>query len=188
MFYKLKESLFGKKFDFSRNREGRPLLNEAQELFCQWNAERLGISPELSRNRFINSWNALRKGHGGSLFRSFCDLSYEIFGVFFDDSEKEIYEAYSFHSHLHFLRMLSYQEPEMGKSHPFVQALSDYPEVTILDYGCGLAQKSFSLAISLKASGKKVNLALADIPTIRKSFLLWMGKKKDIPVQYVENV
>ena len=157
-----------------------------QELFCQWNAERLGTSLEQSRDRYIRSWSAISNGHCGAEFRFFNELSHEIFGVFFDDNEREVFDGYIFHGHIHFLRMLSYGESEWKADHPIVQWLTSYETVTILDFGCGLARFSWSLANLLKTRGITVKLVLADIPTIRKPFLIWVGEKTGFPVTFLD--
>lgn len=161
-------------------------LNRMQELFCQWNAERLGISLELSRDRYIRSWSAISNGHRGAEFRFFNELSHDIFRVFFDDNEREVFDAYIFHGYMHFLRMLSYGESDWETDHPIVQGLASYEAVTILDFGCGLARSSWSLANLLKTQEKAVKLVLVDIPTIRKPFLLWVGEKTGFPVTFLD--
>jgi len=161
-------------------------FNRLQELFCQWNAERLGISLEQSRERFIRSCSAIPNGHGGREFRLFRELSHEVFSVFYDDGDHEVFDAYKFHGHLHFLRLLAHKEPEWQVDHPIVQGVAQHDTVTILDFGCGLAQRSWSLAERFKTQGKTVRLALADIPTIRKVFLLWVGDKTGVPVTFLD--
>ena len=167
-----------------KNRLGE--LNEAQALFCEWNATRLGISLEQSRCRFEHSFNLFRRGHEGSTYRKFCDTTYDVFSVFVTDSEAEVFEAYKFHQHLHFLRMLSYNFGEW----PAKDAVSNYllglDKVVIVDFGCGLAQLSRSLAKQLIAKGKPVELALADIPTVRRDFLLWVGEKTGVPTTFLD--
>lgn len=163
-----------------------PKLSATQELFCEWNAEQLGISLEESRARYIASWQAIAQGHGGHQFRDFCDLSYRIYGVFHDDSAREVFASYQFHGPMHFLRMLSYNEPPWTDDHPAVQHCAGLAEVSIFDFGCGLAHVSRSLALKLRDRGKKVTLTLADIPTTRKPFLLWLCAKTGIPATFLD--
>ena len=92
----------------------------------------------------------LPHGHSGQEFRSYCDLSYGLFQVFHNDSESEVYDAYELHGLMHFLRMLSYIERDWPATHPVVVALSDKRDVTIVDYGCGLAQYTRGLAETLQ--------------------------------------
>src|SRR5690349_15245886 len=61
-------------------------LTPTQELFCEWNAERLQIPLEESRQRYIDSWRSIRGGHSGEEFRWFCDLSYKLFSPLYDDT------------------------------------------------------------------------------------------------------
>ncbi len=163
-----------------------PKLSPTQEYFCSWNAERLGISESESRGRYIKSWYMLPNGHAGQELRTFADLSYGLYEVFVGDNETEVYEAYRIHSQMHFLRMLAYPESVWPPNHPVVNAFSGKTDVTIVDYGCGLAQHSRGLAESLSKNRTTVRVVLVDIPTLRKDFLLWMAAKTQIPVEFLE--
>ncbi len=161
-------------------------LNQTQTWFCDWNAERLGITVEDSRRRYAESWQALRGGHGGPEFRGYCVLSHTLFRVFYDDNPGEVYAAYRFHGPMHFLRMLSYAEPDWAADDPVVAHLRACPDPRILDFGCGLAQRSRGLALKLQADGQTVGLDLVDIPTERKAFLLWLGGRLGIPTTFAD--
>ena len=170
-----------------RRSDDAPRLSGTQELFCQWNADRLNIPLDESRERFLASWRALPQGHGGKAFRRFCDLSYQIHRPFADDTYREIDEAYRLHAPIHFLRMLSYDEPVWTETEPLVVALRQHhTAITIVDFGCGLAQRSRSLAMTLAKGGQDVALVLADLPTLRKPFLLWLGARSGIPTTFVD--
>jgi SAM-dependent methyltransferase len=56
----------------------------------------------------------------------------------------------------------------------------------ILDFGCGLAQQSRTLAEYMTAKGVEVRLTLADIPTSRKDFLLWWGTRTGISLTFLD--
>ncbi len=146
-----------------------------QDYFVEWNAVRLGISREESRTRYIRSWNTVPHGHSGRTFENFHGRCYELFKVFADDSPKEVMEAYKMHGHVHFLNMLTYPEPRWFDDDAIVKRFRDRKTITILDFGCGLAQQSRTLAEYLLGKGLEVSLVLADIPTIRKDFLMWWG-------------
>lgn len=173
--------------DISLNGESLEVMNSTQSLFVEWNAERLGISKEESRKRFELSWKSIYGGHRGNNFRRFNDLSYNMYNVFVSDNENEVYNAYKFHSNMHFLRMLSYAEGEEDISDTIVKKLMQKNSISIVDYGCGLAQRSRALARLLAEHGKEVTLTLVDIPTIRKEFLLWLGVKFSIPTTFLES-
>jgi SAM-dependent methyltransferase len=161
-------------------------LTNTQRMFLRWNAERLNISLQESQNRYFTSWSAIRDGHGGSDYRTFSDLSHNIFQVFSNDEEEEVYAAYEFHGPTHFLRMLSYPEAHWNENDLIVQQLSNCSTVDIIDYGCGLAHNSRTLAKYLKDKGIKTKLILIDIPTIRKGFLLWLRKQTDIETTFLD--
>jgi hypothetical protein len=151
-----------------------PTLNRYQHAFCEWNAQRLGIAPAESRRRFDESMQTFRGGHGGLTFRTFNDISHSLYSVFANDSATEVYDAYRLHAPAHFLRQLSHREPAWPDDHPVVAALRSRPAATIVDFGCGLAQSSVSLADRLRSLGVEPTLVLADIPTLRFDFLGWL--------------
>jgi SAM-dependent methyltransferase len=157
-----------------------------QEYFIEWNAERLGISVAESRSRYAASWNAVPGGHSGRAFERFHGLNYELLKVFADDSPKEVMDAYKMHGYVHFLTMLTYPEPQWYDADAIVKRLLDRPQISILDFGCGLAQQTRTLAEYLRGKGLPVSLVLADIATARKDFLLWWGVRTGIPVTFLE--
>ena len=173
-------ALGGMRKTISTKGTGLQALNKTQELFICWNSERLGISEQESRERFLSSWKAVRGGHAGADFRRFNVLSHDLLQVFFGDSEREVYDTYQFHSPVHFLRMLAYSCPPWNDSDFLVGHLLEKKSVRIVDYGCGLAQRSRALAEVLAAGGVGVKLTLVDIPTLRKDFLLWLGAKTGV--------
>jgi SAM-dependent methyltransferase len=161
-------------------------LTNTQKLFIQWNAERLKISPEESQKRYFLSWMAIKGGHSGPAYRSFNMLSHNLYQVFFSDTGDELYRAYQLHDPLHFLRFISYPEHQWDENDIIIKHFSEYSNVDIVDYGCGLAQTSRSLALYLQQRGIAVRLFLVDFPTMRKDFLLWLGKKTDIKMTFLD--
>jgi SAM-dependent methyltransferase len=157
-----------------------------QEYFVEWNAERLGITLAESRARYIQSWNALPRGHSGRAFKTFHGHCYNVFKVFADDSPKEVMDAYKVHGYVHFLTMLTYPEPHWFDDDAIVKRFRDRKQISILDFGCGLAQQSRTLAEYFRDKGLRVRIALADIPTVRKDFLTWWGKNTRIPTTFLE--
>ena len=165
-----------------RNADGMTLTQEA---FLQWNSERLGISLEESKRRYAASWAVLPDGHSGREFGKFNGVAHEVFRVFFEDTATEVFETYRYHGPMHFLVMLTYPEPKWAASDRIVKELSNRSEVSILDFGCGLAQQSRTLAVYLRDHDIKVRLTLADIPTLRQEFLIWWGKQMGIPTTFL---
>ncbi len=160
-------------------------MTRTQQLFLQWNAERLGISLDESKRRYAESWAALPGGHSGRAFGRFNGVAHDIFRVFYDDNATEVFDTYRYHGPMHFLAMLTYPEPRWSESDLVVKELVGRRPVTILDFGCGLAQQSRTLAEYLRARGIEVRLVLADIPTLRQQFLLWWGKHTGIPTTFL---
>ena len=161
-------------------------LTRTQEYFLEWNAQRLGITPAESQRRYVESWNAVRGGHNGHAFSKFHGQCYDIFRVFADDRPKEVIDAYRLHGPVHFLAMLTYPEPQWFDGDVVVKQFQNKSAVAILDFGCGLAQHSRTLAEYLRDKGLAVSISLADIPTVRKDFLLWWGERASIPLTFLE--
>jgi hypothetical protein len=172
-----------------RSRPSKHSISEptrTQDYFVAWNAERLGITVAESRARYIQSWNAIPDGHSGRAFGQFHGHCYDVFKVFADDRPTEVMEAYKVHGYVHFLTMLTYPEPQWSDADAIVRRFLDRKEISILDFGCGLAQQSRTLAEYLRAKGLQVRLTLADIPTVRKDFLIWWGTNTGIPTTFLE--
>ena len=167
---------------------GQPclVLDEMQQMFCAWNAERLGIDAEESRRRYEKSWNAVKGGHRGKEYRDFGVVSHEISSVFWNDSKKEAFEAYKMHEYTHLLRMVTYPTPAWRDTDPVAGELLKLDTISIVDFGCGMAQKSIALAEFLLARNKQVKLNLADIPTIIKDFLMWVTAKRGVTASFLD--
>jgi SAM-dependent methyltransferase len=161
-------------------------LNRWQQAFCEWNAQRLGITQDESLRRFRNSYAALRGGHPGNAFRLFSDLTQHIHQVFFSHDPKEIHEAYQHHARLHSLRLLSGSIPVWPDRLPEIQPLFEQTAPVILDFGCGMAQIPISLALFLKKRGRSPELFLADIPTFRVDFLKWFCQQLGLPATFAD--
>ena len=183
----IRPSLTQSVLDRLKERKSAPNdLTTTQQMFLQWNAERLGISIEESKNRYFNSWKIFDKGHQGDEFGVIGKLIQEMYEVFADNSHQEIFDAYKLNAPHHFLRMLSYAEPEWNDKNPVIQELGQRSQITIMDFGCGLAQMSRTLSAYLLNQSRQVNLVLLDIPTIRKEFLLWQGNRIGIPTTFLD--
>jgi 2-polyprenyl-3-methyl-5-hydroxy-6-metoxy-1,4-benzoquinol methylase len=105
--------------------------------------------------------------------------------VFYDDNEKEVFDTYRYHGPMHFLGMLTYPEPHWSETDIIVKELSSRSTISLLDFGCGLAQQSRTLAEYLRDHGKTVTLTLADIPTLRQDFLVWWGEHTGIRTTFL---
>jgi 2-polyprenyl-3-methyl-5-hydroxy-6-metoxy-1,4-benzoquinol methylase len=160
-------------------------LTRTQEMFLEWNAQRLGISLAESQRRYADSCAVFPKGHRGRAFDKFNGDFHSVFRVFFEDTPSEVYETYQFLGPLHFLTFLTYPEPQWSASDLIVKEIGPRQHVSIMDFGCGLAQQSRTLAVFLRDQGAQVELTLADIPTLRAQFLTWWGKKTAIQTQFL---
>jgi SAM-dependent methyltransferase len=160
-------------------------MTQTQEMFIIWNSERLGISVEESRKRYFASAAVFPGGHTGSAFGKFNGAAHALLQVFFDDSRDEVFEIYRVHGLLHFLSFLTYPEPNWSVTDLIVRELSAKTAVSILDFGCGLAQQSRTLAEYLQNRGVSVRLVLADIESLRADFLLWWGRRSGIETSFL---
>jgi SAM-dependent methyltransferase len=161
-------------------------MTRTQEMFLQWNADRLGISLEDSKQRYAESRAVFPGGHLGRAFERFNDEFHSLFRVFFDDTPAEVFETYRFLGPLHFLTFLTYPEPNWSTSDLIVQQLQQRgTRASIMDFGCGLAHQSRTLAEFLRDKGFQVTLTLADVQTLRADFLTWWGVKTEIPTTFL---
>ena len=81
--------------------------------------------------------------------------------------------------------MLARPEPRLTNTDPMVRALVNRYEVSIVDFGCGLAQQSRALSEYLRDATVRVRLTLVDIPTLRQEFLLWWGRRAGISTTFL---
>lgn len=155
-------------------------------MFLQWNAERLGISLEESKRRYAASWAVFPGGYIGRAFDKFNGETHSLFRVFFDDTPAEVFDTYQFLGPLHFLTFLTYPEPKWASSDLIVQELRRHgTRASIMDFGCGLAHQSRTLAEFLSDQGFQVTLTLADVETLRANFLTWWGKQSGVPTTFL---
>jgi 2-polyprenyl-3-methyl-5-hydroxy-6-metoxy-1,4-benzoquinol methylase len=157
--------------------DGPVTLNRFQRLFCEYNAERLGITAEEATRRFERSSNAVRGGHSGVAYRLLMETTHVLYEPFATDSPSEVWDAYRIHQEAHLLRYLSYREPVRGPSDPVVVSLSGENPV-IVDFGCGMAQFSITLAEAVRE--RHARLVLADIPARHFDFLAWLVERLDL--------
>jgi len=138
----------------------------------------------------LNGRSTCNPSHGNVLINLTSDDTgahcLELRGQFYNDSEQKAYEAYRLHAPLHFLRMLSYPDSKWSNKQIVAQRLDGKSRIDILDFGCGLAQNSRELAECLIGRKIEVNLFLADIPTLRKECLLWLGKQTGIETTIID--
>lgn len=184
-----------KRWGYSISKESRdqpqicrlPPLSDTQEKFIEWNALRLNIPRETARERYLESLSAFPDGHGGEKYKEFCNLSYRVFGGLYGDTEAEIFSSYPFYGPLHMLRFLSYPEKNIYTANTdFIGLLKERTEITILDFGCGLAHESRGMARAFLELNKPCRLLLADIPTIRKDFALYLCRQAGIDAAFFD--
>lgn len=163
----------------------RKHLSRTQLRFCEWNARRLGISEERAISILSESTSALPGGHEGRAFRQYCSVSYQLYRPFADDSEDRVFDAYQFHGHMHFLRMLSYPDPRIHENDPVLRCINGIQSPVIVDFGCGLAGYSRALCERLVAGKVAPRLVLTDVPTLRAEFLTWLGGMDDYSIEFL---
>jgi SAM-dependent methyltransferase len=64
--------------------------------------------------------------------------------------------------------------------------LFDKPTPVIVDFGCGLAQTSISLALFLREQARNPELFLADLPVPQLEFLTWFCRRLKLSATTVE--
>ena len=162
-------------------------MNITQDLFHRWNAIRLNSSFEESVSA-MDKLNELfpEEQAGGKLFNHFMEAAASVsqcmhFGVSGTMPLNESMETITF------IRQLAYTDelfwPE--EKEPFMDQLTKRKKVTILDFGCGLAQVSREMCRRLIAENVKVKLVLCDLAGFRRNFLLWATKQEGIDCDHL---
>ena len=83
--------------------------------------------------------------------------------------------------------MLGYRVPSEQDVSEVVARLAAKQEVVIVDYGCGLAQRTIAVARCLVASGASVKLTLVDIRReLHFEFLTFLCRKFGIAHEFIE--
>jgi len=159
-------------------------LNETQKQFIEWNSARLNIPMEEIRKRLLLSQGRFVDGYSGMEFDEFCELTHEVFGVLYGDKEQELYDSYAFYGTLHFLRYLSYPMPAYEDSSIIIKSIGPKSKIVLVDYGCGLAQRSRAMANYYANRNVKTELHLFDIPTIRKDFIKWIYRESSVKLTF----
>jgi len=159
-------------------------LNTWQQAFIKWNAEQRGISVSESSAHYEQSCAALRGGHAGRHFKVYCELYYDLCRPFIGRGAGEIQQAYVLHAPLHFLRMLSYAVPSWPAFQPTLVERCRARSPVIVDFGCGLAQISITLALHCRDQGGSPQLFLADLPTPQLDFLRWYCLRLQLPATF----
>ncbi len=115
------------------------------------------------------------------------DTAYStVMSVYASDNPDEVFDAYRLIAPLTILRLASYSEKAWPENEPMVQDLASSTNITILDFGCGLAQRSRALATRLKQAGHTVRLQLADIPTMKHDFLKFIARETAIDIDLLD--
>lgn len=161
-------------------------LSVTQQLFVEWNAERLGISSTESRARYDRAWKMFPDGHRGPEYYSFNVQAHETLQVFFSDDPIEGLAAYRHHAPMHLLTMVGYPETIWADNDPIIQAVPKSGDLSILDFGCGLAEQSRSMATYFHEQARRVQLNFADITTLRSDFLLWLAARMPVSTNFFE--
>jgi|2_EtaG_2_1085320.scaffolds.fasta_scaffold89728_1 SAM-dependent methyltransferase len=138
--------------------------------------------------------DSFNQGFSGASFRNYTEFFGEVFSFMQNDSEDQVHETYKFHAPMDFLRMLSYPICEshrdlelMKQFTDYLSSLEDRNNITVVDYGCGLAQLTISICNILKEDyNLSPKLVLMDIDRkIHKEFLFFLTKKYNIECQWI---
>lgn len=156
--------------------------------FAAFVADRRGMSLDKAWQMIATAQGIFNGGWGGDEYRDFTVLLLETLRPIYDDTnDRELIETYKHHGDVDFLRMLSYPVPKHKDLEAPLRLLADKKTVEIVDYGCGMAQRTIALAKHLVASGKRVKLYQVDIrKEIFREFLGFVCRKYNIETEYIE--
>jgi len=156
--------------------------------YVEFIAQRRGISIDKARAMVDGAQKQFLGGWLGDDYRKFSEQALETFRPLHDDATDEaVIATYKFHGPIDFLRMVGYVCPKPPEIEPIVSRLASKSSVRIVDYGCGLAHRSLTVARALQAKGVKVHLTLVDIrKEYHALFLDFLCKKFGVPYDFIE--
>lgn len=156
--------------------------------YIEFIAARRGISVPAARAMVETAQKQFFGGWIGDEFRKFSEQALETFRPLHDDAtDEQVIETYKFHAPIDFLRMIGYVLPKPAEVETIVSRIGSKGTVEIIDYGCGLAHRSITVARQLQKRGVKVQLTLVDIrKDLHSAFLDFLCKKYGISYQFIE--
>lgn len=148
---------------------------------------RRGISADHALQLVARSQQQFDGGWGGIAYRDFTSRALELLRPLYDDSREELIGTYQVHAPFDFLRMLSYRIPADAEMLEIIDSLAARERVDIVDYGCGLAQRSIALAVALKAREKDAHVTFVDIRRpLFVEFLAFLCERRGLASRFVE--
>lgn len=154
----------------------RDKLTPLEKLFIEWSSRRKGISEPDATAQYLKSRAMFKGGFGGAEYRRFCVRTHDALFPVLGDEPSVASESYKAFGAMHLLRMLSY--PQGRYEHLAKLAVR---RGTVLDFGCGLAQISTSIAKRTKSS-----LVLCDIDTVKLDFAVFAAMKMGVDTTSIE--
>jgi SAM-dependent methyltransferase len=170
----------------ARQPDTRPAVTYEPD-FVAFVQARRRISADHAAQLVARSQQQFDGGWGGPAYRDFTSRALELLRPLHDDSSEELIGTYQVHAPFDFLRMLSYPIPAAAELRDITDSLAALERVDIVDYGCGLAQRSIALAGALKALGKDVHITLVDISRpLFVEFLAFLCERRGLASTFVE--
>lgn len=155
--------------------------------FAEFLAERRGAGMSEALEVIRRAEERFNGGWSGPEYRRFTELALETFRPLYDEgTDAELIRTYQVHAPADFMRMLSYDIPTEADLRPIVDALATRSSVQIVDYGCGLAQRTIAVARHLASRGVEASLTFVDISReLHQDFLQFVSVKYQIPHRFV---
>jgi SAM-dependent methyltransferase len=156
--------------------------------FAEFVAVNRGIDASRALELVSRAEGQFLGGWGGQDYRRFTELALETFRPLYDEtSDAELIRTYQFHGPVDFLRMIGYSIPTLQDIGPIIKRLAGNSKVEILDYGCGLAHRTFAVARYLLTRNVDVKLTFVDIQRdLHFDFLNFLCRKHGINHDFIE--
>ena len=149
-------------------------ITEWQQLFIEFIAYKRGIPIDQARQEYIDGWNSIPGGYRGPEFKRLIAQTADLASPLLGKTPEEVAKSYERFAELHLLRWTAYKLQLWPAQQEFLMEKRKHCSAFyIVDYGCGDAQKSLSLAKELISWDAYVNITFIDVPTLRKDFVLW---------------
>jgi len=150
--------------------------------------EKNNLNKEEATKLFNSGWDCFGEGgFTGGNYGNFSEFYSHVFSWKYGSSEEIYHKTYEFHSSIDFFRMLGYPTYTSERDLYLYEINSKTNEITIVDYGAGLAHITITLNKLLKERGVDCKLVIIDISRFMyKEFLNFIGNKHNLNIKFID--
>ena len=163
--------------------------------FIEFIMHKNNLSQHKAMKLYELGWNSFEGGFSSNKYSNFSDFYSEIFSWKHGNSKDTYHETYKFHAPIDFFRMLSYKAYTSPRDVEVYKKISEFlyevaerdGNITLVDYGAGLAHITLTLAKILKFRGVELEIVFVDIDRFMfKEFLKFICKKYGYRFKFID--